>query len=149
MLRGISVDQFVWTNVVSNYRAGADEATLAQSHAANYRCVRADGDSFFDPCLHRHPVRVAAARSEIVGQHRVWTKKHVIGDMHVLPHADAILDRHVVANRDSALDESMIADIAMRTDADVLQHMSKRPDTRPLANRIRLNQCLLVNEDHD
>lgn len=124
---------------MSDDGARADETTLAQSHTANDRCVRADRDAFFDPRFHGNPGRIAATRSEIVGQHSVWTKKNVIGNVYVLPHADAILDRDVVANRDSALDKSVIADIAMRPDANILQHVGKRPDARTLTNRISLD----------
>jgi len=112
---------------------------LAQSHTANYRCVRADRDSFFDPCFHRRPIRVAAARSEIVGQHGIWTKEYVIGNVYVLPHAHAILDRDVVADRHPTLDKSVIADIAMSSDTNILQHMSERPNARTLTNRISLD----------
>ena len=128
--------------------ARADEATLAQSHTADDRCVRADRDAFFDPRLHGNPCRVAAARREIVGQHSVWTKKNVIANVYVLPNADAILDRDVVAYRDSALDKSVIADIAMRSDANILQHVGKRPDARTLTNRVRLDQRFLVDESY-
>ena len=48
-------------------RARSDQTTLAESDATNDRCVCADGDSFFDPGFDWNPVRVAAARSEIVG----------------------------------------------------------------------------------
>src|ERR1041384_1912092 len=112
--RGISVDQFMRTNVVSDDSARADEATLAQSYTANYRCVRADRDSFFNPRFYRYPGRVAAPRSEIISQHRIWTKENVIRNVHMLPHAHAILDRNVVADRNAALDVSVIADVAMR-----------------------------------
>ena len=98
---------------MSDDGARADETTSTESYTANDSCVRADSDSFFDPRFHRNPIRVAAARSEIVCQHGVWTKKYVIGYVYMLPHTDAILDRHVVADRDSALDKSVIADIAV------------------------------------
>ena len=48
-------------------RTRSDETTLTESNAANDGCVCADGDSFFDPGFDRNPIRVAAARSEIVG----------------------------------------------------------------------------------
>ena len=131
---------------MSHDRARSDETTLAQSDAANDRCIRADSDSFLNPRFHRHPVRIAAARSEVVGEHGVWTKKHVIAHVHVLPDADSILDRDVIADRDAALDKSMIADIAMRADTDVLQHVSKRPDARTFANRVGFDQRFLVDE---
>ena len=124
---------------MSDDGARADEATLAQSHTANDRCVRADCYSFFDPRFHRNPSRVAATRSEIVGQHGVWTKEDVIGNVYMLPHGYAVLDRHVVANRHAALDKSVIADIAMRSYRRVLQHVSERPDARTLADRISLD----------
>ena len=136
MSRGVSVDELVRTNVVSDDGASADEAALAQSHTANDRCVRAHGDTFFDPRFHRCPVGVATARREIIGQHGVWTKKHVVCYVHVLPDADAVFDRDVVADGDAALDVSVIADVAVRADNHVLKYMSKRPDASTFADRV-------------
>lgn len=127
-------------------RARSDEATLAESDAANYGCIRADSYSFFDPGFNWDPVRVAAARSEIVGKNSVWTKKDVICYVHVLPHADSVFNCDVVADCDSTLDKSVIADVAMGTYADVLQDMSKRPDARAFANRICFDQRFFVDE---
>jgi len=146
MPRRISVDQLVRTNVMSHDRARSDETTLPEPDAANDGCISADSDSFFNPRLDRNPVRVAATRSEIVGENRIWTKKHIISHVHVLPDADSILDGHIISDGDAALDKSMIADIAMRPDTDVLQHMSKRPDARTFANRVRFDQRFLVDE---
>ena len=139
MSGGVSVDQFVRTDIVSNDSACTDETALAESDAANNRCVRANCDSFFDPCFHWHPVSIATARREIVCEHGIWTKKHIIGDVHVLPDADSVFDRHVITDGDAAFDESMIADVAVFADTNVLQHVSERPDARAFANRICLN----------
>ena len=131
---------------MSDDGARADEAALAQSHTANDRGVRAHRDSFFDPRFHRNPGRVAATRSEIVGQHGVWAKEDVIGNVYMLPHGHAVLDRHVVADRHAALDKSVIPDVAMRSYSRVLQHVRERPDARTLANRISLDQRFLVDK---
>ena len=93
--------------------AGSDQATLAESDAANDRGVSADGYAFFDPCFDGDPVRVAASRCQIVSQDCVWTKEDVVGDVYVLPDANAVFDRDLVADRDSTLDESMITDVAV------------------------------------
>ena len=53
-------------NITRHNRASSNEATFAKSDAANYGGVRAYGDTFFDPCFHGYPVRVAAPRSKII-----------------------------------------------------------------------------------
>ena len=53
-------------NITGHNRASSDEATFAESDAANYGGVRAYGDTFFNPCFHGYPVRVAAPRSKII-----------------------------------------------------------------------------------
>lgn len=126
--------------------ARSDEATCAESDAANDRCVRADRNPFFDPCFHRRPVCVATARCQIVSQNGVWTKEYVVCDVHVLPDADSVFDSDVVADADSALDESVIADVALRADNHILQHVSERPDTSAFTNRICFYQRFLVDE---
>src|SRR5262249_20789812 len=118
--RGISVDQLVRTNVTSHNRARSDQTTPAQSDAANDRRIRPNHDSLCKPRLHRYPVRIAAARREIVSENSIRPKKHIIAHVHVLPDADSILDRDVIANRDAALDKSMIANVAIRSDIHVL-----------------------------
>ena len=131
---------------MSDHRPGSDETTLAESNAANNRRVCADSHSFLNPGFHRDPVSIAASRGQIIRQHRVWTKKHVVTDVHVLPDADAVLDGDVVTYSDPALDESMVADVAVSADNGVLQHMSKCPYPRTFANCICFDECRLVND---
>ena len=103
----------MWTNVVSYDCTGADQATLAESDAANDRCVGAHCYAFFDPCFDRDPVCVAASRCQVVSQDCIWTKEDVVGDVYVLPNADAVFDGDVVADRDATFDESVIANVAV------------------------------------
>ena len=127
-------------------RAGSDEATCAESDAANDRRVRADGYSFFNPCFHRRPVCVATARCQIVSQNGVWTKKYVVCNVYVLPDRDSVFDGYVVADADSALDECVVADVAVRTDYHILQYVSERPDTGAFTNCICFDKRFLVDE---
>ena len=124
------------TNIVSDDCPRSHETTLAESYAANDRCVGADSYSFFDPCFHRDPVCVAAAWCQIVCENGVWTKEYVVRHVHVLPNTDAIFDRDVVADGNAAFNERVITDVAIGTDLDVLQHMRERPDARAFADRI-------------
>ncbi len=146
MSRRVSVNQLMRANVVSYDSAGSDEATCAESDAANDGCVCADGHDFFDPRFHRRPVSVATPRCQIVSQNGVWTKKYVVCYVHVLPDADAVFDGYVVADADSALDESVIADVAVRADNRILQYVGERPDTSAFTNRICFHECFLVDE---
>lgn len=127
-------------------RTRPDETTLAESDTANNRCVRTHRNSFFDPRFHRYPIRIAAARREIVRQNGIWTKKDIIGNVHVLPDADSIFNRYVIADCYSALDESVIADVAVITDTNVFQHVSERPDASTFADSVCFDQRFLVNE---
>jgi hypothetical protein len=136
----------MWTNVMSYDCTRSDEATLAESDAANYCRVCADGYSFFDPCFYWYPIRVATPRGQIVSENSVWTKKYVVSNVNVLPHADAVFDRYVITDCDAALDEIVIADVAVRADTDVFQDVSERPDASAFADVIGFDQRLLVNK---
>ena len=126
--------------------ARSDETTFAESHAADYGCVCAYGDSFFDPGLNRYPARVTTAWGQIVSKNSVWTKKYVVCDVYVLPHADTVFDSNVVANRDSTFDEGVISDVTVSADNRAFQYMSECPYTSTFANRICLDQRFLVDE---
>jgi hypothetical protein len=134
------------TNVVGYDRAGSYETTCAESYSANDSCVSSDRHSFFDPRFDRYPIRVAASRRQVVSQNSVWTKKHVVGYVHVLPDADSVFNRYVIADCDSALDKSVVADVTAGADNGVFQNMSKRPYASAFANRVRFDQCFLMNE---
>jgi len=146
MSRGISINQLMWTNVVSYDSAGSDETACAEPDAANDGCVRTDRYSFFDPCLYGRPVRVATARGQIVSQNRIRTKKYVVCYVYVLPDTDPVFDGYVVADADATLDESMIADVAVRADHHIFQYVSESPDTCAVTNCICFHECFLVDE---
>ena len=126
--------------------ASSYETTFAESDAANYRCVRAYGNSFFDPCFDWYPVRVTTARGQIVSENSIWTKKYVVGEVNVLPDTDAVFDRYVVADCDSAFNESVISDVTVRANNRVFQHMSERPYASTFADRICFDQRFFVDE---
>jgi hypothetical protein len=116
--------------------AGSYQTTLAEPHAANNRCVRPYGDSFFNPCFDWYPIRVTAAWSQIVGEDSIWSKKYVVSYVYVLPDTDSVFYGYVVAYDDSAFNESVISDVTVGANDCVFKYMSEGPYASTFADRV-------------
>jgi hypothetical protein len=145
-LCGVSINQFMRSNVARHHSSGPDEATPAESYSTDYRCIRSDGDALFDPCFYRYPVVGPASRGEVVSENRIWSKEDIVVDVHMLPETDSIFNRYIIAYGYTILDESVIPDITVRANTDVLLDMSERPYARAFADVIRFHQRLFVNK---
>jgi len=145
-LSGVSVNQFMRSNVACYHRSGSHKATPTESYSADNRCIRSDGDAFFDPGLYWYPVAGPAARSEVISKNCVWSKEDIVVNVHVLPKTNSILDRNVIAYRHSILDESVISNITVSANDDIFLHMSERPYASAFTDFLGFDQCLLVNK---
>src|SRR5262245_1183012 len=117
----VAIDDGVVRHVARDHGARADEAVLAERHAAD------DGGVGTDRCAAAHERLLVlllaldvAARVDHVGEHHRRTAEHVVLEDHAGVYGDVVLHLHIVADAALRRDDHVLPDVAALADFTVL-----------------------------
>jgi len=151
--RGVSRDNRIRRNVVSDDRARADHCFLTDGDAGQERGVRSNGRAAPDCGASQRFRRqvLAASRKTIVSERRVRPDKDIVLQRHAIPELNAALDGDAITDHNIVFDECVIADVAVPADFRAGEHMSESPhpsacpDRCAFYERIRMLKVRLVH----